>query len=52
VKRFFLHEDYIELRPENKAYPVMRYDFGEVMVQGKVVGVIRDRLSDGGDRKR
>jgi len=52
VKRFFLHEDYIELRPENKAYPAMHYSFGEVMVQGKVVGVIRDRMSDGGDRKR
>ena len=41
VKRFFLHEDHIELRPENKAYPAMHYSFGEVMVQGKVVGVLR-----------
>lgn len=41
VKRFFLHADHIELRPENPAYPVMRYGFGEVLVQGKVVGLVR-----------
>ncbi|WP_240910103.1 transcriptional repressor LexA [Desulfopila sp. IMCC35008] len=41
VKRFFLHSDHIELRPENEAYSVMRYQFSELLVQGKVVGVIR-----------
>lgn len=46
VKRFFLHSDHIEMRPENDAYPVMRYSFGELLVQGKVVGVIRDCIAD------
>jgi len=41
VKRFFLREDRIELRPENDAYPVQRYAFGEVLVQGKVIGLQR-----------
>ncbi len=44
VKRFFLHADHIELRPENPAYPAMRYGFGEVLVQGKVVGLLRAPL--------
>jgi repressor LexA len=43
VKRFFLRPDHIELRPENDAFPVMRYPFGELLVQGKVVGVLRGR---------
>jgi len=41
VKRFFLREDDIELRPENSAYPVLRYGFGEVLIQGKVIGLQR-----------
>ena len=41
VKRFFLHGDHIELRPENPDYPAMRYGFGEVLVQGKLVGILR-----------
>jgi len=41
VKRFVLQPDCIELHPENESYPVMRYGLSEVMVQGKVVGVIR-----------
>jgi repressor LexA len=41
VKRFFLRKNHIELRPENKAYPLMRYEFGEVLIQGKVIGVQR-----------
>ncbi len=41
VKRFFLHSDHIELRPENSAYAVMRYGFDDVLVQGKVVGIQR-----------
>ncbi len=41
VKRFFLHRDHIELRPENPDYPVMHYGFDDVLVQGKVVGLQR-----------
>lgn len=41
VKRFFLHRDDIELRPENADYPSMRYGFGEVLIQGKVIGIQR-----------
>ncbi|MGD9366600.1 MAG: transcriptional repressor LexA [Desulfobacteraceae bacterium] len=41
VKRFFLRSKHIELRPENPDYPVMRYGFDEVLVQGKVVGIQR-----------
>ena len=42
VKRFFLRKNHhIELRPENRAYPLMRYGFGEVLIQGKVIGVQR-----------
>ena len=41
VKRFFHHADCIELRPENSAYKPMQYSFGEVLIQGKVVGLQR-----------
>jgi repressor LexA len=41
VKRFFRHADHIELRPENPAYTPLRCGFGELLVQGKVVGVLR-----------
>lgn len=41
VKRFFLRADGIELHPENADYPVLRYGFSDVLVQGKVVGVVR-----------
>ncbi len=41
VKRFFLHKDYIELRPENPEYAPMRYRFEEVLVQGGIVGIHR-----------
>jgi repressor LexA len=41
VKRFFLGPEYIELRPENPAYRPKRYGFGEILIQGKVVGVQR-----------
>ena len=41
VKRFYLHEDHIELRPENARYKPMRYGFDDVLVQGKVVGIQR-----------
>ena len=41
VKRFFLGADYIELRPENKKFNTTRYPFSDILVQGKVMGVIR-----------
>ena len=41
VKRFYLKDTCIELHPENIDFSVMTYGFEEVMVQGKVVGVIR-----------
>lgn len=47
VKRFFLHHDHIEMRPENHNYISTRYQFGELLVQGKVVGVVRDSMDDG-----
>ena len=42
VKYFHLLSDSIELRPANQEFSIMRYSFSEIMVQGKVVGVIRD----------
>jgi repressor LexA len=41
VKRFYLHKDYIELRPENSRYKSMHYGFGDVLIQGRVVGIQR-----------
>ncbi len=41
VKRFFLYSDHIELQPANDDYEVMCYPFSDLLVQGKVVGVIR-----------
>ena len=41
VKRFFLHKDHIELKAENPDYPSQRYDFDQVLVQGRVVGIVR-----------
>ena len=41
VKRFFLRKNYIELRPENTDYSSMRYGFGEILVQGRVIGIQR-----------
>jgi repressor LexA len=45
VKRFYLQPDHIELRPENDEYQVMRYQFNELLVQGKIVGVLRGKSS-------
>jgi repressor LexA len=44
VKRFFLRAGHIELRPENPAYAPLRYGFGEVLIQGKVIGLLRASL--------
>ena len=41
VKRFFLGSDHIELRPENKKFKAVCYPFSDILVQGKVTGVIR-----------
>lgn len=41
VKRFYRRAGHIELRPENPAYPTLFYGFDEILVQGKVVGVVR-----------
>jgi repressor LexA len=41
VKRFFLQPGHVELRPENPDFPVMRYGFDEVLVQGRVIGIQR-----------
>ena len=46
VKRFFLGADYIELRPENSEFQSVRYPFSDILVQGKVAGVIRSAVSD------
>jgi repressor LexA len=44
VKRFFLLDGEVELRPENDAYSPRRYDFGDVLIQGRVVGLWRGPL--------
>ncbi|MCP4722809.1 MAG: repressor LexA [Desulfobacteraceae bacterium] len=41
VKRFFLHRDLIELRPENPDFKARTYGFDDVLIQGKVIGIIR-----------
>lgn len=46
VKRFFLYSDHIELRPANSEYSVMCYPFSDLLVQGKVIGVIRGKHTE------
>jgi repressor LexA len=41
VKRFFIRSGRIILQPENPAYDPVPYGFGEVLVQGKVIGIQR-----------
>ena len=41
VKRFFLHLDCIELQPENPDFRSQKYEFDEVLIQGKVIGIVR-----------
>jgi len=41
VKRFFHRGDHILLKPENPSYVTMKYNFDEILIQGKVVGVQR-----------
>jgi len=47
VKRFFLRQTHIELRPENADYPPLRYGFSDVLIQGKVIGIQRDKIAHG-----
>ena len=44
IKRFFLHADRIELRPENREFSSIFYSFNRILIQGKVLGVIRTSL--------
>lgn len=41
VKRFFLRDDCIELRPENSDFQAQFYGFEEILVQGKLIGIER-----------
>lgn len=41
VKRFFRKKNHILLQPENQNYEKMRYNFSEILVQGKVIGIQR-----------
>lgn len=41
VKRFFLHPDFVELRPENPDFKPRRYAFEEILIQGRVIGIVR-----------
>jgi repressor LexA len=41
VKRFFLRKKTIELKPENPEFKPARYSFGDILVQGKVIGLVR-----------
>lgn len=44
LKRIYLHDDYIELRPENTSYPsiIRRKDeMNDVYIEGKAVGLCR-----------
>jgi len=45
VKRFFLRQTHIELRPENTDYPFLRYGFSDVLIQGNVIGIQRDKIA-------
>ncbi|MCG8686918.1 MAG: transcriptional repressor LexA [Desulfobacterales bacterium] len=41
IKRFFLHPDAVELRPENPDFKPRMYGFDEILIQGRVIGIIR-----------
>lgn len=41
VKRFYYKNEHIELRPENQAHAPMFFGLGDVLIQGKVVGLYR-----------
>ncbi|WP_281357785.1 LexA family protein [Desulfobacter latus] len=39
----------IELRPENPAFRPQTYGFDDIMIQGKVIGIIRSVQVMGGE---
>ncbi len=41
IKRFFYHGDHITLKPENNDFQTMHYGLGEVLIQGKIIGIQR-----------
>jgi repressor LexA len=45
IKRFFLHKDHIELKPENSDFSTQRYEFKEILIQGKLVGIVRGEIA-------
>ena len=45
IKRFFLHKNYIELKPENPDFSTQRYEFSEILIQGKLVGIVRGEIA-------
>lgn len=46
VKYFQRSDDHIKLIPANADFDTVCYSFNEILVQGKVKGVIRDRVID------
>lgn len=46
VKYFQRSDDHIKLIPANADFDTVCYSFNEILVQGKVKGVIRDRVFD------
>jgi repressor LexA len=45
LKHVYLHENFIELRPENPAFSsiiLSREDMNAVVIEGKAVGLCRD----------
>lgn len=44
VKYFQLQKDHIDLIPANTDFKTTSYEFNELMIQGKVKGVIRDTI--------
>ncbi len=41
IKRFFYRGDHIELKPENKNFPTLSFALGEVLIQGRLIGIHR-----------
>jgi len=41
VKRFFRRKKHIELRPDNPSYRPVNYNFNQILVQGKIIGIQR-----------
>ena len=41
VKRFFRRKKHVELRPDNPSYRPVNYNFNQILVQGKIIGIQR-----------